>query len=58
LSASAREGPPPSIDAAQLALAAIKLVLKLHRDTGAGYKDPQIYLFMRGCLNLMKLFLW
>jgi hypothetical protein len=31
---------PPSIDAARLALEAIKLVLKPHRDTGAGYKDP------------------
>jgi hypothetical protein len=49
---------PPSIDAAKLALAAIKLVLKPHRDTGAGYKDPQIDLLMWGHLDLMKLFLW
>ena len=50
--------PPPSIDAARLALAAIKLVLKPHRNIGAGYKDPRIDLLMRGQLNLMKLFLW
>jgi hypothetical protein len=48
----------PSIDAARSALEAIKLVLKPHRDMGAGYKDPQIDLLMWGHLGLMKLFLW
>ena len=50
--------PPPTIDVAKLALADIKRVLKPHRDTGAGYKDPKIDLLLRGRLDLMKLFLW
>ena len=48
----------PNIEAVQLVLAYIKLVLKPWRDTGAGYKDLKIDLILCGRLNLMKLFLW
>jgi hypothetical protein len=49
--------PSPSIEDAQAALTAIKLILKPPRASGIGTKDPQIDLLLHGQLDLMKMFL-
>ena len=48
--------PPPSLNAAQTALADIKRVLKPLHNTGCGYKSPGLDLVLRGRLDLMKMF--
>lgn len=49
---------PPDLEAAGRAYADIKKLIKPPRDTGVGYKDPNLDLVLRGRLELMKMFLW
>ncbi|KIJ09520.1 hypothetical protein PAXINDRAFT_87353, partial [Paxillus involutus ATCC 200175] len=49
---------PPTVESARRALHDLKLILKPPRESGRGFKDPQLPLVLRTRLEWMKSFLW
>jgi hypothetical protein len=49
--------PPPSMEAAKVALTDLGLLLRPPRQTGAGYKNPKLDLLLRHRLEQMQVFL-
>lgn len=50
--------PAPTVEEAALALVDLKLFLCPPRDSGAGYKDPNLDLLLRSRLERLQMFLW
>ncbi|KDQ17862.1 hypothetical protein BOTBODRAFT_541926 [Botryobasidium botryosum FD-172 SS1] len=50
--------PPPTIEAATLALQDLKDILHPPRKSGAGYKDPKLDPYVRERLEKLRMFLW